>query len=143
MPVISFIQAGGFICQVQKTAARIGTWGAGIAWPGNTSAATICGGSARRNTETAAAKVSSMMRDLRGIFATTCGIQRDTVPSGQEECIGFRCQGRSSWSKIAPGSTHDHVGFSRCKSYSSYLERATGRRGTQSWQYGGEKLSAP
>jgi hypothetical protein len=26
-------------------------------------------------------------------------------------------QGRSSRSKIAPGSTHDHVGFSRCKSY--------------------------
>jgi hypothetical protein len=34
--------------------------------------------------------------------------------------VFMSCQGRSSWSKIAPGSTHDHVGFSRCK---SYLER--------------------
>jgi hypothetical protein len=43
------------------------------------------------------------------------------------------CQGRGSRSKIAPGSPHDHVGFSRCKSYRSYLERVTGHRGFQSW----------
>jgi hypothetical protein len=47
------------------------------------------------------------------------------------------CQGRSSWSKVAPGGTHDHVDFSRCKSYSSCLERATKRRRFQSRWYGG------
>jgi hypothetical protein len=47
-------------------------------------------------------------------------------------------QGRSSLSKIAPESTHDHIGLSRCKSYRSYLERATRCRRVQSWRYGGE-----
>jgi hypothetical protein len=37
--------------------------------------------------------------------------------------------GRSSWSKIAPGSTHDHVGLSACKSCSSYIEQHR-RRGS-------------
>ena len=50
------------------------TSGEATVWPGNTSAATISGGSARRKIETAAAKVSRMMRERRGIFATTCRV---------------------------------------------------------------------
>ena len=56
------------------------TSGAATVWPGNTSAATISGGSARRNTDTAAAKVSRMMRERRGIFATTCRNQGCNQP---------------------------------------------------------------
>jgi hypothetical protein len=33
----------------------------------------------------------------------------------------------SKLSEIAAGSTHDQVGLGRCKSYRSYLERATGQ----------------
>jgi hypothetical protein len=59
-----------------------------------------------------------------------------------QQRLYLRCQGRSSRSKIAPGSTHDHVGFSRCKSYRSYLERATGRKKFKAGSMG-DKPCAP
>jgi hypothetical protein len=49
-------------------------------------------------------------------------------------CSGSTSEGRSFQCCIAPGSTHNNVGFSRCKSYRSYLERATRRRGSRSRQ---------
>jgi hypothetical protein len=36
--------------------------------------------------------------------------------------MSYKRPGSKLLSKIAPGSTHDHVSFSRCKSYRSYLE---------------------
>jgi hypothetical protein len=84
--------------------------------------------------------LSSLKRELADAKAAK-KFKLDTEQAVEEQPGEFQARVKAL-RVIAPGSSHDHVGFSRCKSYSSYLERATGRRGSRSRLWG-EELSAP
>jgi hypothetical protein len=65
-----------------------------------------------------------MMGRWVGVLSVTARLGGSVSQGARVEPLGVR---------LLLGAPHDRVGFSRCKSYRSYLERATGHRGFQIW----------